>query len=86
MDYDSLKIYRDLKNSLDLAREEGIEEGKIQGIKEGKVKGIEEGKVKEKRQVVINSLKSGLSVDIIAQITGLSPAEVENIKREAGIR
>ncbi len=31
---DSLKYYRDLKNSLDTAKEEGVEEGKIDVAKE----------------------------------------------------
>jgi len=34
---DSLKYYRDLKNSLDTAKEEGIEEGIIKGIEKEKI-------------------------------------------------
>lgn len=37
---DSLKVYRDIKNSLDTAREEGHKEGH----KEGRKEGVEEGK------------------------------------------
>jgi predicted transposase/invertase (TIGR01784 family) len=41
---DSLKIYRDLKNSLDTAREEGHKQGHKQGREEGRKQGREEGK------------------------------------------
>ena len=58
----SLKSYRDLKNSLDTAFEEGIEKGK--------------------RGVVLNSFKAGLSVEMIASITGLSQEAIEKIKKE----
>lgn len=37
---DSLKYYRDLKNSLDTAKEEGRMEGIIQVIKKGKAEGL----------------------------------------------
>ncbi len=59
---DSLKSYRDLKNSMDTAFEEGREE--------------------EKRLVVKNSIKAGLEIDIIANITGLTPEEIEKILNE----
>ncbi|MBF0200356.1 MAG: PD-(D/E)XK nuclease family transposase [Desulfamplus sp.] len=38
---DSLKYYRDLKNSFDTAREEGREEGRKEGIKEGSVETLQ---------------------------------------------
>lgn len=40
----SLKYYRDMKNSLDTSHEEGIEKGREEGIAIGKEIGIEEGK------------------------------------------
>jgi len=65
---DSLKYYRDLKNSLDTAREEGLLEG------------IE----KEKLEVANNALKIGLSVDDIIQLTGLSRQAIDQIKTNVG--
>ena len=42
MDYEeSVKIYRDLKNSIDTAREEGIEKGKIEVAKKLKMLGVD---------------------------------------------
>lgn len=51
---DSLKYYRDLKNSFDTAREEGRElglnEGKREGLREGRELGLEEGRKEGKEQ------------------------------------
>jgi predicted transposase/invertase (TIGR01784 family) len=59
---DSLKYYRDIKNSLDTAREEG--------------------KVEEKIEIAINLLKNGVDIQIIEKSTGLSKAEIENLKKK----
>ena len=75
---DSLKIYRDLKNSLDTAREEGWEKGLEKGLEEGR----EKGRLEEKRATVLNSYRAGLSIDVIASITELSTLEIEQIIRE----
>ena len=69
---DSLKYYRDLKNSLDTAREEGREIG----IEEGKKLGIEENQV----LMVRRSLDEGLSVSTVAKITGLSETQINKIR------
>ena len=68
---DSLKNYRDLKNSLDTAREEGITEGKI----EGKIEGIIERNI----EIAKNALKKGLSRKDICELTGLSEAEIDEL-------
>ena len=52
---DSLKYYRDLKNSLDTAKEEGVIEGIAKGIEQGIEQGIEKGI----EQVAKNALKIG---------------------------
>jgi predicted transposase/invertase (TIGR01784 family) len=64
---DSLKYYRDLKNSLDTARGEG----KIEGLIEGKIEG--------KLEVAKNLLLSGVSIDLIVKATGLSEEEIKGI-------
>ena len=61
---DSLKYYRDLKNSLDTAKEEGV----IEGIE----KGIE--------KVAKNALKMGKSVSEIIELTGLTKEQIEDLK------
>lgn len=61
---DSLKYYRDIKNSLDTAREEGKMEGKIE----------------EKIETAKTGLKEGLSVEMILKLTGLTKEEIEKLK------
>ena len=63
---DSLKSYRDLKNSLDTAYEEGVEQGIEKGIE----------------QVAINGIKQGKSNKLIMELTGLSSEQVEYLKRK----
>lgn len=65
---DSLKYYRDLKNSLDTAREEGLLEG------------IEKGKL----EVAKNAIKMGLSTDEIVNLTGLSIKAIKQLKTNEG--
>lgn len=67
---DSLKSYRDLKNSLDTAREEGREEGR------------KEERNKRNIEVVKNSTKAGLSIETIVAITGLSKEQIQDIQKE----
>ena len=51
---DSLKAYRDIKNSLDTAKEEGRaegrEEGRAEGREEGRAEGREEGRAEGKEE------------------------------------
>jgi predicted transposase/invertase (TIGR01784 family) len=60
----SLKYYRDLKNSLDTAKEEGIIEGIEKEMKKEKI----EGKI----EIAKNGLKEGLSLEIIMKLTRLT--------------
>lgn len=67
---DSLKAYRDIKNSLDTAKEEGRAEGR----EEGRAEGI--------AMVAKMMYAKGMDVDVIASMTGLSTDEVENLCRQ----
>ena len=68
---DSLKAYRDIKNSLDTAKEEGREEGREEGIEEGKnLKAI---------QIAKKMLSAGMDIDIIINMTDLSKDEIEKL-------
>ena len=77
---ESLKVYRDLKNSLDTAREEGVLEGLEKGRQEGLQKGLEKGKLEEKLEIAKNLLDI-LDDETIAKKTGLSIEQV-NLLRE----
>lgn len=62
---DSMKAYRDIKNSLDTAEEKG------------RVKGLEEGRAEEKLATARKMLAMQLPVEIIMQATGLTREEIE---------
>ncbi len=106
---DSLKAYRDIKNSIDTAREEGLAKGREEGlalgreeglakgreeglalgreeglalgrekgIEEGLAKGREEGQKESLLKVAKKLLATGMDPKSIAEMTGLSPHEVE---------
>lgn len=62
---DSLKYYRDLKNSLDTAFDEGMEKGIEQGIKE----------------VALKSISQGFDDNTISEITGLTPEQIQQLRK-----
>ena len=70
---DSLKAYRDIKNSIETAKREGIAEGRRVGIAEGRA----EGEAMEKKATIKRLLASGASVDIIAIATELTHDNVK---------
>ena len=91
---DSLKAYRDIKNSLDTAKEEGRaegreegraegrEEGRAEGREEGRAEGREEGRAEGIAMVAKMMFTKGMDIDVIASMTGLSTDEVESLCRQ----
>ncbi len=67
---DSLKYYRDLKNSLDTAFEDGIE------------KGLEKGLEKGIKKVAIELIKEKVSKQIISSTTGLTLKQIQFLENE----
>lgn len=63
----NLKIYRDYKNTVDTAFEEGKLEGKLEGRQEGKL------------EVAIKLKQRGVSLKDISEITGLSENEIDKL-------
>jgi len=66
---------------------EGLEEGKARGLEEGKTKGLEEGlaigeakATNQIKQIAMNMINSGLSIDLIAQLTGLIPEQIQKLQ------
>ncbi len=80
---DSLKYYRDMKNSFDTARSEGwmegLSKGRKEGLKEGREEGREEGRKEGIELTARNALKMGLSVADTAKLTGLTPEQIEKL-------
>ncbi len=62
------EYFRDLKNSLDTAREEGEAEGIIKG------------KLEEKIEIVRKMLAMEMPIDTIIQLTGLSEEQIKSLK------
>ncbi|MCA6502273.1 MAG: Rpn family recombination-promoting nuclease/putative transposase [Pseudanabaena sp.] len=64
---------------------EGIAEGEAKGLAKGKAEGIAEGeakgKTKERNQIAINMMHSNISVELIAQFTGLTLKEVQKLQK-----
>ena len=68
---ESLKYYRDLKNVVDTSFDVGKAEGKVEGKAEGKV---------ERNIEIARQMKAkGMDTSLIAEITGLSIKEIENL-------
>jgi predicted transposase YdaD len=80
---DSKKFYRDIKNSMDTAFEEGKEEGKEEGLKQGEIKGLKKGRIEGKKAIIIDVIRKGVSKDIsietLTDLTGLTENEVLDI-------
>jgi predicted transposase/invertase (TIGR01784 family) len=80
---DSLKAYRDIKNSIDTAKEEGRKEGRKEGREEGRKEGREEGRVegiaKEKLATAKRLLGMGLTQEQVAKGTDLSIEDIERL-------
>jgi len=64
---DSLKAYRDIKKSIDTAKEEGREEGRVEGI------------AKEKLTTAKRLLGMGLTQEQVAKGTDLSIEDIERL-------
>jgi predicted transposase/invertase (TIGR01784 family) len=54
----------------------------LEGEAKGIAKGLVEGEVKAVNQIALNMIHSGISPDLIAQFTGLSIVQIQNLPRE----
>ena len=94
----SKKAYRDIKNSVDTAKREGIAEGMEKGMKQGMEKGMEKSmkqgiekgmkqgmeKGLEQRSLEIarKMLAKGMDAASVMEITGLSAEQMQQLKAE----
>ena len=79
---ESLKTYRDLKNTLDTAKREGLQEGLQEGLEKGREEGIQEGLEKGKVEFVKYLLQQGeLTISEIASTAGVTDTFVEKVKK-----
>ena len=59
--------------------EQGRAEGHAAGLSEGRSEGLVEGAAQEKRAIAKNFKHAGIPVDVIAENTGLTAEEIENL-------
>ena len=72
---ESLKVYRDLKGVVDTSYEEGLEEG----VMIGEERGLKKGEKKKALEMARLMKKKNYPVEEIAELTGLSPKDIENL-------
>lgn len=70
----SKKAYRDIKNSVDTAKREGIAEGMEKGMKQG----LEQRSLEIARKM----LAKGMDAASVMEITGLSAEQMQQLKAE----
>ena len=80
---DSLKAYRDIKNSIDTALEQGREEGRAEGLekglKKGRAEGRAEGENRKALEIAQNLLSLKMPIEAIVQATGLTAEEIQSL-------
>jgi predicted transposase YdaD len=79
---DDLKDYRDVQNIIDTAKAKGLAKGLAKGEAKGLAKGLAEGEAKGEAQIVINIHQSGLPIETIAVITGLTHERITEILKQ----
>ena len=78
----SMKAYRDIKNSIDTAKREGIAEGMELGMKQGMEKGRAEGMNLRSLEIARKMLAKGMDEASIMDMTGLTAEEIKLLKAE----
>ena len=80
-EYETSKMaYRDIKNSVDTAKREGIAEGMEKGMKEGLEKGRAEGMNQRSLDIARNMLADGVDINQIMKYSGLTQKQIEKLK------
>lgn len=69
------KIYNDYFNTIDSSKREGLAQGRAEGLAEGRAQGLQEGILKVAR----NLKQTGMDIQTIASLSGLSLDEIKRI-------
>ena len=78
-EYETSKMaYRDIKNSVDTAKREGIAEGMEKGMELGMAKDMEKGMNQKALEIAENMLAMGLSAEQVAKATQLPLDIIKN--------
>ena len=72
----SKKAYRDIKNSIDTAKQEGKQEGLAEGMK----KGMEKGMNKKALEIARSMMADGVDINLIMKYSGLTQEQIDKLK------
>ena len=64
---------------IEQGRSEGLAEGEAIGLEKGRSEGLVEGAAQKQREIAKNLKHAGIPVDVIAENTGLTAEEIENL-------
>ena len=78
----SKKAYRDIKNSIDTAKQEGLAEGIEIGMAKGMEKGRAEGMNQRSLEIARKMLAKGMDDASVMDMTGLTAEEIKLLKAE----
>ncbi|MCV6587839.1 MAG: Rpn family recombination-promoting nuclease/putative transposase [Marinobacterium sp.] len=79
----SLKYYRDLKNVIDTAHDEGKAEGIAEGRIEGRAEGLKEGAQQAERKMISTLLGNGMTPEVVAAALKIPLDTVLDINQQA---
>ena len=88
-EYEASKMaYRDIKNSIDTAKQEGLAEGMEKGMelgmekgmKKGMKKGMAKGMNQKALDIARNMLADGVDINLIMKYSGLTQEQIEKLK------
>ena len=78
-EYEASKMaYRDIKNSIDTAKQEGLAEGMEKGMEKGMKKGMAKGMNQKALDIARNMLADGVDINLIMKYSGLTQEQIEN--------
>lgn len=69
--------------TIDIREDALYQLGQEEGMQKGKLEGKLEGEREAKEETALNMLKRGLDPQLISEVTGLSPGQLETLKRQA---
>ena len=80
-EYEASKMaYRDIKNSIDTAKQEGLAEGMEKGMELGMEKGMKKGMNQKALDIARNMLADGVDINLIMKYSGLTQEQIEKLK------
>ena len=80
-EYEASKMaYRDIKNSIDTAKQKGLAEGMEKGMELGMEKGMAKGMNQKALDIARNMLADGVGINLIMKYSGLTQEQIEKLK------